>query len=520
MAIETGNDEHKKAGFRYFLAVTYSLIALGIILRIAQYLHNRALWLDEAALAVNIVDRNFGQLLEPMIYHQNSPFAFLFSVKAATLLFGTSEHALRLVPIIMAISSVPLFYLFVSRISDRAQLTIVIGLLFFATGKHLIFYSNELRHYSTDIAVVCLLYWLCIPILKRPSNDGTWMRRVLVLFVAGLIINWFSLVSLLILAAVGLVLFADAGLRKDWRAIGVLSLVGIGWLMNFYLHVSIHNANFAARNLRGDMLHNLAHAFAPFPPQSLSDVKWYREAFEFYFYLPGGFTFRGLAGFTFLAGCISLWNRNRWYAALLILPILFALGASILDRYPFWGRYVIFLMPAMIALVAEGVNTITKLSAGYSRAIPAALIVILFAQPVAHGMRVLAHSYDFGDNPRPLAQHIKDHFQEGDIVYLPFHQTPPFHYYLPRVGLMRDQFETEPIFTEITVGNEEFRKEYRLQRLPELYAEYDRIWIPFRHGTSGEPPYPEHINEVDEIGRQLEVIPGDGMTLYLYESPE
>lgn len=495
------------------------LILLGWLLRIAQYLHNRALWLDEAALAVNIVERNFGQLLEPMIYHQNSPYAFLFSVKAATMLVGTSEFGLRLIPIIMALVSVPLFFLFASRVSDRSPTVVLIGLLFFATGKHLIFYSNELRHYSTDVAIVCLLYWLCLPILKRSSNDPLWMRQVLVLFVAGLIVNWFSLVALLILAAIGLVLYADAGLRNDWRALGVLSLVGIGWLLNFYLHVSIHNLNFEARNLRGDMLYNLRHAFAPFPPASFSEVKWYREAFEFYFYLPGGFTFRGLAGFTFLAGCIAMWTRNRWFAALLILPILFALIASMLDRYPFWGRYVIFLMPAMIILVAEGVNAITKLSSNYSRLIPAALILVLFAQPVAHGMRVLIHSYDFGDDPRPLAQHIKKNFEDGDIVYLPFHQTPPFHYYLPRVGLDRNQFETEPIFTEVTEGNEQFRKQYRLQRLPELYAIYDRIWIPFRHGTSGGPPYPEHIGEVDEIGRQLAIVRGEGMTLYLYEAP-
>ena len=519
MASNLAESGGKTTENRWFSWSILGLIALGIALRAAQYLHNRALWLDEAALAVNIVERNFGQLLEPMIYHQNSPYAFLFSVKTATLVFGTSEFGLRLVPIVMAIASVPLFYLFVARVSDRAPLVVLIGLLFFATGKHLIFYSNELRHYSTDVAIVCLVYWLCIPILKMPSDDVTWMRRVLILFIVGLIVNWFSLVALLVLGAVGLVLYADAGLRRDWRAVGVLSLVGVGWLMNFYLHISIHNLNFEARNLRGDMIYNLRHAFAPFPPQSLSDMKWYREAFEFYFYLPGGFTFRGLAGFTFLAGCVAMCNRNRWYAALLILPILFALGASILDRYPFWGRYVIFLMPAMIVLVAEGANVIAKLSAHYSRAIPAALILILFAQPVAHGMRVLVQSYDFGDDPRPLASYVAENFEAGDIVYLPFHQTPPFHYYLPRAGLGREQFETEPIFTEITEGNEEFRKDYRLMRLPELYAHFDRVWIPFRHGTSGGPPYPEQVGEVDEIGRQLEVIPGEGMTLYLYEAP-
>ena len=42
--------------------VAGGIIALGVVLRLAQYLSNRVLWLDEARLALNIVNRSVTEL--------------------------------------------------------------------------------------------------------------------------------------------------------------------------------------------------------------------------------------------------------------------------------------------------------------------------------------------------------------------------------------------------------------------------------------------------------------------------
>ena len=78
--------------------IGWLLVAVGIILRIRQYLANRSLWGDETSLAVNIVSRSFIGLTEPLGFHQAAPVGFLFIEKILILLFGNTEYILRLFP--------------------------------------------------------------------------------------------------------------------------------------------------------------------------------------------------------------------------------------------------------------------------------------------------------------------------------------------------------------------------------------------------------------------------------------
>ena len=50
--------------------IVWIIIGLGIFLRLFQYLHNRSLWLDEASLALNLIEKTFSELLQPLDYGQ------------------------------------------------------------------------------------------------------------------------------------------------------------------------------------------------------------------------------------------------------------------------------------------------------------------------------------------------------------------------------------------------------------------------------------------------------------------
>ena len=99
-----------------FIVVSYQrlsfiIICFGILVRLVQYLFNRSLWADEAVLALNIVNRSYLELLEPLDYEQGAPIGFLILEKLAVQLFGDNEYALRLVPLLSSIICFFLFYI-------------------------------------------------------------------------------------------------------------------------------------------------------------------------------------------------------------------------------------------------------------------------------------------------------------------------------------------------------------------------------------------------------------------------
>src|SRR3989338_11217817 len=82
----------------------FIIILIGIIFRFYRYLYNKALWLDEAMLSLNIVERSFLELLKPLDYRQNAPIGFLMIEKFFVNIFGNNEYSLRLFPFTCGIS--------------------------------------------------------------------------------------------------------------------------------------------------------------------------------------------------------------------------------------------------------------------------------------------------------------------------------------------------------------------------------------------------------------------------------
>src|SRR3984893_4310451 len=115
-----------------------TIMVFGALLRLTQFLSNRSLWLDEAKLALNIVNRSFVQLCEPLDYGQGAPVGFLMLERSAVHLFGSGEYALRLFPFLSGMISLLLFYQLAKQSVPRAA-PIAMGL--FATSAPLIYYS-------------------------------------------------------------------------------------------------------------------------------------------------------------------------------------------------------------------------------------------------------------------------------------------------------------------------------------------------------------------------------------------
>src|SRR5512141_2207397 len=145
--------------------VGWAIVVMGGLFRLRQYFSGRSLWRDEAGLALNIVERNFAGLLQPLGYEQGAPVGFLFLEKILILLFGNHDQVMRLVPLVSGILSVYFFY----RIAQAFIKGSWFATLLFAISWSLVYYSSELKQYSSDVMIAMLLVFLVSRCLRQEA---------------------------------------------------------------------------------------------------------------------------------------------------------------------------------------------------------------------------------------------------------------------------------------------------------------------------------------------------------------
>src|SRR5512134_330155 len=126
-----------------------ALLLVGMVLRLRQYLTSRSLWVDEAMLALNVVNRSLAGLVQPLDYDQGAPLGFLLVEKLVQLLLGKHELVLRLFPLLAGLLSLGLFALLLRRMEMRGAGGLT-ALALFALNPRLIYYSSEVKQYILD----------------------------------------------------------------------------------------------------------------------------------------------------------------------------------------------------------------------------------------------------------------------------------------------------------------------------------------------------------------------------------
>jgi hypothetical protein len=328
------------------------VMGLGLAARVAQFLSDRYLWMDEASLAENIRRRSPLELLGPLSQTQLAPPGFLILEWVARRTFGYHNWSLRLLPLCCGIGALFLF----DKLSRHylKPTAALIALAMFAVSDDLIYYSSELKPYSCDVTVALACSLMGLAMDARPLT----IRRALAFGALGAAAVWCSYPALFVLAGIGSALFVSALLARDWRRASALALVGVLWLAGF---VGLYRISMTQLGHSTAMWSFWAAVFPPSPTEFVGTLVWALRRFLYLFVNPLNFAnphdprLGALPALVlFFLGSVTLARRDVRSFALIALPGAFALLASGLRMYPFHGRLSLFLVPYLLLPIAAG----------------------------------------------------------------------------------------------------------------------------------------------------------------------
>jgi 4-amino-4-deoxy-L-arabinose transferase-like glycosyltransferase len=427
------------------MIIIWSLIGIGIALRLYHFIDNRSLWNDEIYLATSLIRMNFLELATgPLDYQQKAPIGFLWLVRLSVLLFGKAEMALRLVPLLSGIASL-LFFMPVSRYFLK-PLGAMLAMGILALAPALIYHAVEIKQYSTELLATMVSLYL----YTRYSNRFN-LSSLLLWGIWGAIIFWFSFTAVFVLGgiATGLVLFYL--LQKDWHRLFYSSIPFSLWLLSFglvfYLFISEQtDANWLVEWFRkrgGFLPHNASvaevgrwlfqalYAFLKYPMSVLWNAYQIQSVRQ-----PVLRFFLQMAPLFFLCwtmGYVSYFRSDKKDFLVLLLPFVLTIIAATLEKYPLFDRLLVFLAPIPLILIAQGCQQLTYSLPAVVGRLRYVLPVLLLLWPLYRSSMQMINTDMFADTKKSYYRegflYIKEHMQKGDQVYVYWNIEHVYNYY-------------------------------------------------------------------------------------------
>ena len=416
------------------LAIAIALVALaGIGLRVAQYIADTSLWVDEIGLVRGILDSNLVALLtQPLPFDQVAPKGFLLIQKLSVLAFGSSDYVLRFLPFLCSIVGLGAFW----RLSTLMLPGIgaLVAMLLFATAAPLVAFSGQVKRYSTDVCVALLLTLLAHHLISQQATPRlTWLAAA-----GGAALLWLSQPAVLV--AAGLAVPIAFWTRADSRRARLRSIATVlgAWGLSAAMVTGVGLASMSP-STRDYMRVFWADGF---PPDSLTEVvRWAWNNIRLLFgSAPAGLAYPWPALYAMLAaaGLAVLWVQQRRVAVLLLGPMLAALGAAVARQYPFSDRLILFLTPSMILAIGALIAAGHRVAGRHSRPV-AALIALGLTAPALYPVVNTPPPYRI-EHAKPVLAHLQENREATDAIYVYYGAAPVVSMYDVSFGLSRAQY--------------------------------------------------------------------------------
>jgi len=330
----------------------WGLVGLGILARAVRYLLCFPLWADECALAANLLDRGYLDLLRPLDHEQVCPVGFLWTQKLLVDWLGFSEFSLRLPAFACSIASLLLFRCFAGRLLRGSALLMAVGI--FAVAYPGIRYAAEAKPYGCDTLLALVLLTVVVQWWQR-GRDERWAWLLAALIPVAML---FSYPVVFIAGACSIVMACvlwTSGSRRGWLPWAACNAALLGSVAALYL--------LSARAQSAAELQTMQFYWQEaFPPlgEPLHLLRWLWEAHTgaMLAYPVGGASGGSTVTFLFCLVAVAVLCRRRQFLLLVLClaPLALTFAAAALKRYPYGGvvRFQLYMAPIFCLLAGLG----------------------------------------------------------------------------------------------------------------------------------------------------------------------
>lgn len=401
----------------------WAVVLIGVAFRFRAFFEGRSLWLDEALLGVNYLDKSFfGLITLPLANGQSAPPGFLAMSKLITDLFGIDEYSIRIVPLVFGVLSV-----FLAALISHQLFSNLLPKLIFASivsfSPVLIYYSVELKQYSLDVFAVLFFIW--------SLKIGFTNRKRIALALAILFLTASSLIAIPVFAIWATFrLFSrdkvhtEAGPKFIHRLNDNRVLIAAGAIGSA---LQLFHALFILGV--GDEMRSFWSRAGAFPPQKLStpeDLLWY--PLRVIGFLSDPFINQQVSVPRSELGAPLLWiavsalvafgivffrrNTNVVFAlSILLLPVVL----SHLQIYPVGGRLTLFTIPATALLIAFAFEKLMDSTTLFRQVVALTSAAIILGGPILVSLSYFVEPNDSKDTIWALKE-IEQDVQEDEII--------------------------------------------------------------------------------------------------------
>tara|TARA_B100001094_G_C18138915_1_gene776725 strand:- start:110 stop:1678 length:1569 start_codon:yes stop_codon:yes gene_type:complete len=382
--------------FKHYLSLLklnqLSLFALcyGLFLRLYCFIANKTIWHDEASIFFSLQSTPFSKLHLPLQGSPGGSYLFNLIEKIMFDFSGFSDYALRLFPFIFSCLSLYLFFVILSR--NFNHLICFLGTFLFAINDNLIFYAADIRPYSLDVLVTTIVLYLFFQITSENQLTSTTFFK---LSLIGSVLIFSSFISIFLLFSFGISVLIYFFNQKDFRFIKHLIITGLIWVIVFYIYYTVSLQYWSDEESM--IYYGNVFQFLHFPITSLYEL--FENLIQFFriiaFFCGLRLQAIGLYPSDFISSLSSMklfsnlvlthgiylsWiiilivttsiiiifstincfktYKNNFF--IIFIPIMLAIIASCLLKYPFLGRHLLYLFPLIILSLTFFLNELYK----------------------------------------------------------------------------------------------------------------------------------------------------------------